>query len=127
MRRTKPFGYQLMLDLYGCNHGVCDDMDLCYDFLSELVGFIGMHKQSEPTVVRTDHRRFPDKKGLSGWVALVESGIQIHTLSLKNFITIDVYSCRKFSRKKVVKFVRRYFGPQNMDEQFVFRGRKYFS
>lgn len=115
-----------MLDLYGCKSGVCDDMNLCYDFLSELVGFIGMHKQSEPVVVRTDHQRFPDKKGLSGWVALVESGIQIHTLSLKNFITIDVYSCRRFDRRGVIKFTKRYFNPEEIDDQFVLRGRKYF-
>lgn len=126
MKRAKPFGYQLLLDLYQCKEGVCDDMDLCYDFLSEIVGFIGMHKQSEPVVVRTDHKTYPLKKGLSAWVAIVESHISIHTLSVTRYITIDVYSCKKFNPRQVKAFVRRYFEPGEMEERFVLRGKGYF-
>jgi len=27
------FGYELLLDLYDCKPGVCDDLALCYKFL----------------------------------------------------------------------------------------------
>ena len=120
-----PFGYSLLLDLYDCDKALCDDMDNCYDFLNKLVQFLGMHKQSEPTVVRTDHEQFPDKRGLSGWVALVESGIQIHTLTPKSFITIDIYSCRKFDRKHVGDFVKKWFGAKSAEEHFLLRGERY--
>lgn len=100
-------------------------MDNCYDFLNKLVVFLKMHKQSEPTVVRTDHVQFPDKRGLSAWVPLVESGIQIHTLTVKEFITIDIYSCRKFSRKNVGDFVKEWFKAKKSEEHFIRRGLKY--
>lgn len=120
-----PFGFSLLLDLYDCNRELCDDMDNCYDFLNKLVIFLKMHKQSEPTVVRTDHEQFPDKRGLSAWVPLVESGIQIHTLTEKRFITIDIYSCRKFSRKNVGDFVKKWYGAGKAEEHFLRRGLKY--
>ncbi len=124
-KSDKPFGYSLLLDLYGCKKNLCDDMDDTYDFLNKLVAFLKMHKQSEPTVVRTDHEKYPSKRGLSGWVPLVESGIQIHTLTVKNFITIDIYSCRKFNRRKVAKHVKIWFGAKESEEHFILRGTRY--
>ena len=79
--KESAFGYELLLDLYDCRQGVCDDLTLCYQFLDEIVDYLGMEKQGPPSIFRTDELRFPDKAGLSGWVPLVESSIVIHTLS----------------------------------------------
>jgi S-adenosylmethionine decarboxylase len=111
--------------LYGCKGGVCDDLALCYQFLEEIVDFIKMEKQAPPDIFKTDSRRWPDKAGLSGWVPLAESSIVIHTLSAKNFITIDVYSCKKFDNENVKQFVTRFFHPQKIEEHFIHRGKSY--
>ena len=124
-RRAPPFGYQLLLDLYECRPGACDDLSLCYQFLEEIVGVLKVEPQSPPFIFRTDGKRFPDKAGLSGWIPLVESGIQIHTLTPKDFISIDVYSCRQFDIEPLKGFVQRFFAPKRMDEQFLERGLEY--
>ena len=126
-RRTAvaPFGFQLLLDLYDCKKGACDDLTLCYGFLEEIVHVLKVEPQSPPFIFRTDGKRFPDKAGLSGWIPLVESGIQLHTLTPKEFISIDVYSCRQFDLETVKAFVRRTFAPRRMDEQFLERGLDY--
>ena len=85
-----------------------------------------MDKQEEPNVFRTDRKRFPGKDGLSGWVPLAQSSIVLHTLSKHNFISIDIYSCGKFSQKKVVEFVKKYFDPEKMEIQFLERGKHYY-
>src|SRR3989338_8588593 len=121
-KKPKPFGYSLLLDLYGCERRLCDDMNDSYEFLNKLVSFLKMHKQSEQTLVRTDHAKYPDKRGLSGWVPLVESGIQIHTLTVKDFITIDIYSCREFDRKRVRDYVKGWFRAKDAEEHFILRG-----
>ena len=59
------FGFQLLLDLYDCRPGTCDDLTLCYQFLDEIVDYLGMEKQAPPNIFRTDALRFPDKAGLS--------------------------------------------------------------
>lgn len=123
--RLAPFGFQLLLDLYDCKKGACDDLTLCYNFLEEIVGVLKVEPQSPPFIFRTDGKRFPDKAGLSGWIPLVESGIQIHTLTPKDFISIDIYSCRQFDIAPLKAFVRSYFAPKRLDEQFLERGLDY--
>ena len=124
-KSKKVFGYELLLDCYGCKPRVCDDLAHCYKFLDKLVEHIGMDKQEEPNVFRTDRKKFPGKGGLSGWVPLAQSSIVIHTLSKHNFISIDVYSCGKFDNKKVIEFVKKYFSSKKIEKQFVERGKHY--
>lgn len=123
--KPTPFGYLMTLDLYGCREGACDDLHLCYQFLEELVCQLKMSKQSPPYIFKSDEQKYPDKAGLSGWVPLIESGIQIHTLTPKNFISIDVYSCGKFSTDHIKEFVQNYFGCREVEMNYVERGVKY--
>ena len=127
MIKSAAFGYELLLDLYRCKPGVCDDLTLCYNFLDEIVDFLGMEKQAPPSIFKSDGVRFPDKAGLSGWVPLIESSIVIHTLSPKDFITVDIYCCRVFDQRQAEEFCRRFFAPQNVETQFIQRGTRYYN
>jgi S-adenosylmethionine decarboxylase len=125
-QNNMSFGYQLLLDLYGCKPGVCDDLTLCYKFLDDAVIALGMEKQSPPNIFRSDEVRFPDKAGLSGWVPLIESSIVIHTLTPKDFISIDVYCCRSFDIRMAQKICQDFFHPRRIDTQFIERGMDYY-
>ncbi len=120
-----PFGYLFTLDLYDCKEGVCDDLTLCYNFLIDITNKLKMHSQSPPFIFRSDQVKYPDKAGLSGWIPLIESGIQIHTLTEENFISIDVYSCRKFSTDDIATYVKDYFGCGEVEQNFIERGVNY--
>lgn len=120
--KSTAFGYQLLLDLYGCEAKACDDLNLCYDFLDKIVVELKMNKQAPPSIFRSDGVLYPDKAGLSGWVPLIESSVVIHTLSKTGLITIDIYSCRPFDRVGAEKFCESYFKPKGFDSQFVKRG-----
>ncbi len=120
------FGYELLLDCYGCKPGVCGDLNHCYSYLDRLVHFIGMKKQEPPSVFKTDRNLYPDKAGLSGWVPLIESSIVIHTLSKRDFISINVYSCGQFSPKKVIAFTKKYFKPKRIEQKYLERGKHYY-
>lgn len=126
IKKTRPFGYEFLLDLYDCKPGVCDDLSLCYKFLDEIVGYLGMEKQAPPNIFFTDATRFPDKAGLSGWAPLVESSVVIHTLSEKNYISIDIYCCEEFDVEKAKAFCINFFSPKRMEGQFVLRGTDYY-
>lgn len=123
--KKEPFGHLMTLDLYGCKEGVCDDLNLCYNFLEDLVVKLQMKKQSPPFIFRSDASMYPEKAGLSGWVPIIESGIQIHTLIPKNFISIDVYSCRKFSTDHISEFAQKYFECKEVEVNYIERGIKY--
>ncbi len=85
-----------------------------------------MEKQSPPSIFRSDATRFPDKAGLSGWAPLIESSVVIHTLSPKNYISIDVYCCKCFNLEMAKDVCRRFFAPQRIDEQYIERGLDYY-
>jgi S-adenosylmethionine/arginine decarboxylase-like enzyme len=80
--------------LYGVSKEICDDLSFCYQILDDLADFLDMHKQSPPFIFRSPDKEFPEKAGLSGWVPLIESGISIHTLIVKEFVSIDTADCR---------------------------------
>ena len=121
------FGYQLLLDFYDCKKGVCDDMELCYDFLDKIVEYIGMNKMAPPQILRGDAEKYPEKgPGVSGWVPLIESSIVMHTLSNKDFVSIDVYSCKYFVAQKALEFARKYFEPKLIEYQTAERGLDYY-
>jgi len=130
-REVKPFGYSFLIDGFGCKSTKdLDDMGKAYDFLNELTEAIGMTKQSEPSIVRTDETKFPDKRGLSGAIFLVESSITIHTISTpeKKFITVDVYSCKPYEKETVKKMITKFYKPKMFSkEQFLERGVEYHS
>lgn len=127
----KPFGYSYFLDMYGCKDGVADDMELTYRFLERLVDRIGMTRMSQPVVIHgpTDHGRelYPEKAGVSGWVPLIESGIQIHSIEPTHFITLDVYSCKEFDPKVILEYAKECFGFTEHEEHFFVRGKVYGS
>ena len=121
------FGYQLLLDLYHCKKGVCDDMELCYDFLDKIVEHIGMNKMGPPQIMLGDAEKYPEKgPGVSGWVPLIESSVVIHTLSKKDFVSVDVYSCKYFDAQDALDFAIKYFKPKKIEYQTAERGVDYY-
>lgn len=125
----QAFGYSYLLDMYGCKAGTADDMELTYRFLETLVDRLGMTKMSAPTVIHGPRENgvetYPDKEGVSGWVPLIESGIQIHSLEPTHFITLDVYSCKPFEGKTVFDFAKETFGFDDYEQHFINRGTRY--
>jgi len=126
---SKPFGYSYLIDLYECAPGVADDMELTYRFLEELVDKLGMTRMSQPFVIHGPRSNgvelYPDKAGVSGWVPLIESGIQIHSIEPTHFITLDVYSCKAFEPEIVITACREAFKPGWFQGQFIERGSNY--
>lgn len=112
----KPFGYTVMVDAFECRPGACDDLELHYRFLEKLVEALGMTKMTNPIVVHAPQvngvELFPDKAGCSGWIGLIESGIQIHSIEPTQFMTLDVYSCKTFTPGTVTDMIRIFFRPK---------------
>ena len=124
-----PFGYSYYLDMYDCRVGAADDLELHYRFLERVVDKIGMTRMSQPVVmhgpIKNGHEMYPDKAGVSGWVPLIESGIQIHSMEPKRFITLDVYSCNRFDKTIILDYARECFGFDKVEEHYFVRGTGY--
>ncbi len=122
---STPWGYQLIVDCFGCSEEVCCDLEGGYEFLDQICTFLEMTKQTQPYIFKTCEKTFPGLPGYSGWIPIIESGIQIHTSANNRFVSIDVYSCKEFDRTKVEQFVADWFSPRVIDTQSFYRGRDY--
>jgi S-adenosylmethionine/arginine decarboxylase-like enzyme len=115
--------------MYNCRAGAADDLELTYRFLERVVDRIGMTRMSQPIVIHgpTHYGKelYPQKAGVSGWVPLIESGIQIHSMEPTHFITLDVYSCNKFDKNIILEYAKECFDFTDFEENFFVRGRGY--
>jgi S-adenosylmethionine/arginine decarboxylase-like enzyme len=127
--QMKPFGVSYLLDMYRCRQGAADDLELNYRFLEQLVDIIGMTKQCNPLVFHGPTAKgvelYPDKAGVSAWIPLIESGIQIHTIEPKRFISLDIYTCGAIDTAAAREFARKTFGFERCEERFLERGTEY--
>lgn len=127
--QPKVFGYSYLLDMYDCAPGVADDMELTYRFLETLVDKLGMTRMSQPFVIHGPTKDgvelYPDKAGVSAWVPLIESGVQIHSLEPTHFITLDCYSCKHFDKNVVLEYARECFKFKKHEEHWLERGKQY--
>ncbi|OGM10515.1 hypothetical protein A2Z67_02845 [Candidatus Woesebacteria bacterium RBG_13_36_22] len=124
----KPFGYELLVDLYACASDI-GSIDLVYRFLEEALVVLGSTAQAPPYVFKSPIEKFPDKAGISAWLPLIESGIQVHTLLCKSFVSIDYYTCGTIDFKiesNLILLAKRYFKPKVMESQLILRGKSYY-
>ncbi|MBW2644933.1 MAG: S-adenosylmethionine decarboxylase [Deltaproteobacteria bacterium] len=129
MGHDKVFGYLLTIDIYGVEPSKCQDLNLGYGFLDKLPDHIGMHKQSLPHIYVTPSE-WIGKGGLSGWVGLIESGIQLHTLTDKGFVSIDLYTCSYIDHALVpgvLEFVKKYYPYEFSETNLIERGLEYYN
>lgn len=119
------WGYQMIIDCFGCSEEICCDLDNGYEFLDKITLHLEMTKQTQPYIFKTCETRYPGRPGYSGWIPIIESGIQIHTSAYNRFISIDVYSCKRFDEAQVVEFINKWFAPAQVETCFLRRGKDY--
>jgi len=120
------FGFFLGIDLYGCKNA--DSLETGYTVLDNLPEIISMTKQGPPFLIRgQEHlkKKGSEKGGISGWVALIESGIQLHTIRDRNFVSVDIYSCKRFDHQIAINFLKKHFKPEKVETHFLERGKEY--
>ena len=92
----------LIIDGYGNNSNVLQSEKYIYQLLDQYPAEIGMTKIASPYVLRYVGAK-PEEWGISGFVFIAESHISIHTFVERNYVNIDVFSCKSFDADRVIK------------------------
>ncbi|MEE8465501.1 MAG: S-adenosylmethionine decarboxylase, partial [Dehalococcoidia bacterium] len=111
----------LVIDGYG---GDIDKMwgeDLVRDFLYRYPESLGMTRITEPNVLIYEAPKSEDS-GVSGFVIIAESHISIHTFPRKDYINIDIFSCRPFDHERALDDVKDLFGLADVKTWLLNRG-----
>ena len=114
----------LIVDGYGATPEKLQDTDLVYRFLDEYPQAIGMTKIVPPQVY-TYHGKTPEDWGVSGFVIIAESHISIHTFPDRQYINIDIFSCKDFDATSSLSIVKRTFSLPEVKVWTLERGIDY--
>jgi S-adenosylmethionine/arginine decarboxylase-like enzyme len=112
------WGYHLMLDCSRCNENV-KDKDQIYLFVKELIDAIDMVAHGEPII----EYLLPGEvnAGYSLMQLITTSNICAHFVDSDNSAYIDIFSCKEFDKEIAQAVVKKYFGPERFQINYLTR------
>ncbi len=115
-----------MIDGYGGSEEKLNDQARVLSALNELPTQLEMNQLSNAEVYFAPANHAKDPGGWSGFVVIAESHISIHTFPNKQFVSIDVYTCRNgLNIEQVKDYFKEKFELKELEVNFVKRGLKY--
>ncbi len=118
------FGVHLIVDGYGCDRPSLENMNLIYNFLDEYPPQMEMTKIMPPYVFRYKGA-VPEDWGISGFVLIAESHISIHTFPDKEYLSLDMFSCKPFDVDRAVETIKGFFKIQKYEMKVLDRGQEF--
>jgi S-adenosylmethionine decarboxylase len=116
----------LVIDGYDGDAAKLQDHDLVHRFLDSYPSVIGMTKLMPPHVLTYDGPKREDW-GISGFVIIAESHISIHTFPERQYINIDIFSCKDFDTIKALEDVKMAFSLEKVSTWTIDRGLEHLS
>ena len=111
----------LVIDGYGGEVDKLWDMELVREFLIDYPDQLGMTRITEPNVLEYNGPVAEDV-GVSGFVIIAESHISIHTFPKRNFVNVDIFSCKSFDNDRALADVKLLFGLSDTKTWLLDRG-----
>lgn len=100
------------------------DIELIRSLLDRYPGEIGMTKISTPHVMEYVGEK-PEDWGVSGFVLIAESHISIHTFVERQYVWVDIFSCKAFDATRAIGDLKEIFGLAEVETRILERGLEY--
>ena len=111
----------LAIDGYGGDTRKMWDAQLVRDFLIRCPDTLRMTRITEPEVLEYSAPKAEDS-GVSGFVIIAESHISIHTFPYRQYVNIDIFSCRTFDEQLALTEAKELFGLERVKSWLLERG-----
>ena len=118
---NKTGGKHLIVDAYGIERKKLQDQKAIKKMLWGLPKKFKMRPLGNIAVKKVSSDSYPDW-GISGFIMLYESHISLHTWPEKGYVAMDLYSCKDFKDKAIVKYLQKFWGAKKMKIKMVIRG-----
>jgi S-adenosylmethionine/arginine decarboxylase-like enzyme len=112
------FGYELILDLSGCDPISIRDEDTIKAFSNKLVSDIKMTQHEPPKVLYFGEGKL---SGLSLIQLITTSNITAHFVDYDNSGYINIFSCKEFDADVAEDVVKSFFAPSKIKKVFLIR------
>lgn len=118
---TNTWGKHLIIDAYGIKYEKLKDRQAIKKLLGGLPKKFKMRPLGKVAVEKVKSDEYPDW-GVSGFIMLYESHISLHTWPEEGYVAMDLYSCKDFDHKSILKYVKKFWGAKKVKTKLVIRG-----
>lgn len=123
--KTKPYGYELIIDLNHCDASKFNRTSLRKYFV-KLCKEIKMkrcelHFWDDYGVPKEQKQTSPQQKGTSAVQFILTSSIVVHTLDLLKAVYINIFSCKPFDKKGAERLTKQWFSAKSCKTHFIER------
>jgi len=121
----KPYGFELIMDLHGCDVSTFNRTSLDHYF-EKLCKAIDMQKcerywWDDVGVSEQEKQTSPRTKGTSAVQFILTSTIVVHTLNLLRAVYVNIFSCKPFDREAAEEITKQWFGAKECRTHFIER------
>ena len=121
----KPYGYELILDLHGCDVSTFNRKSL-KGYFKKLCEAIDMQRED---LHFWDYDGVPEEElpteahllGTSAVQFIKTSNIVIHTLDKLETVYLNIFSCKKYDKQTAEKITREWFKAKTCTSRFIER------
>jgi len=124
-KQEKPYGFELILDLHGCDVSKFNRTSLD-GYFEKICKAIKMQKcesyfWDDVGVQEEEKQTSPHTKGSSAVQFILTSSIVIHTLELLEAVYVNIFSCKSFNEKIAEQITREWFRAKKCRTLFIER------
>ncbi len=121
----KPYGYELILDLHGCDTSTFNrkSLDAYFEKLCKAIKMQRCERYfwDDVGVPEEERQMSPHTKGTSAVQFILTSSIVIHTLELLRTAYINIFSCKEFDSEIAERITKEWFGSKECKTYFIER------
>ncbi len=123
--KKKPYGFELIMDLHGCDVGKFTRRSI-EEYMEAVCAAIGMKRED---LHFWDYEGVPEEElpkeahllGTSAVQFITTSNIVIHTLDLLKAVYINIFTCKEFDEKVAEQITKEWFGANGCRTHFIER------
>ena len=122
-----PYGYELILDLHGCNPTTFmrAHLDKYFTKLCQVIDMekceVHVHFWDDVGVPIEEQQTSPQTKGTSAVCFILTSTIVVHTLDILEAVYVNVFSCKAFDPAVAREFTEKWFEASSCKHTFITR------
>lgn len=119
------YGYELILDLHGCNAGTFtrEHLDKYFTKLCCLIEMekCEVHFWDDVGLPPEERQTLPHAKGTSAVCFILTSSIVIHALDDLQAVYVNIFSCKQFDPAVAARFTKDWFQAESCSPTFIDR------
>jgi S-adenosylmethionine/arginine decarboxylase-like enzyme len=123
--KDKPYGYELIMDLHGCDASTFnrESLDAYFEKVCNAIDMVRSDRfwWDDMDVPEEQKQTLPHTKGTSAVQFILTSSIVVHTLDILEAVYVNVFTCKEFDEKVAEEITREWFGAKECKTTFIER------